>query len=66
MTDLSAVRAAAMTLMAQYGEDAEVIAVLRAAELAAEGDVDGLAHWDAVIALISQIGDGRTGSSLLN
>ena len=37
-----------MTLIAQYGDDAEVIAVMRAAELAAIGDIQGLEHWDAV------------------
>ena len=42
----------AMTLMSQYGEDAIVIATLRAAEIAALGDVEALAHWDAVIALL--------------
>ena len=34
---------AAMALLGQYGDDAEVIAMLRAAEYAAMGDVDGLA-----------------------
>ncbi|NQY13252.1 MAG: hypothetical protein HRT81_05240 [Henriciella sp.] len=42
-------RDAAMTLLRQYGEDASVIATLRAAEVAAMGDADALAHWDAVI-----------------
>jgi len=46
--DISA-RDAAMALMTQYGDDATVIATLRAAEVAALGDVDALAHWDAVI-----------------
>ncbi|MEO0549942.1 MAG: hypothetical protein AAFZ91_08475 [Pseudomonadota bacterium] len=45
-------RDAAMTLMTQYGEDAVVIATLRAAEVAAMGDADALAHWDAVIAFL--------------
>lgn len=40
---------AAMALEAQYGEDAVVIATLRAAELAAMGDEAALAHWDKVI-----------------
>ena len=39
----------AMSLSAQYGEDAIVIATLRAAEFAAMGDQDMLDHWDAVI-----------------
>ena len=50
-TDVSA-RDAAIALMTQYGEDAPVIATLRAAEVAAMGDVDALAHWDAVIAFL--------------
>ena len=45
-------RDAAMALLTQYGEDASVIATLRAAEVAAMGDVDALAHWDAVIAVL--------------
>lgn len=45
-------RDAAMLLLTQYGEDASVIATLRAAEVAALGDVDALAHWDAVIAVL--------------
>lgn len=43
----------ARQLEAQYGEDAEVIATLRAAEVAAMGDGEALAHWDEVIALLS-------------
>ena len=38
-----------MSLLTQYGEDASVIATLRAAEVAAMGDAVALAHWDAVI-----------------
>ena len=37
-------------LLRQYGDD--VIATLRAAEVAAQGDVDALVHWDAVIAIL--------------
>ncbi len=48
------VRVAAMALLSQYGDDAGVIATLRAAEVAALGDVDALAHWDAVIDLIAE------------
>ena len=50
-TDTSA-RDAAMSLLTQYGEDASVIATLRAAEVAAIGDAEALAHWDAVIAFL--------------
>jgi len=43
----------AAQLLKQYGEDAEVIATLRAAEVAAQGDVEALARWDAVIACLT-------------
>ena len=43
-----------MALLTQYGEDASVIATLRAAEVAAMGDVDALAHWDAVISFLEE------------
>jgi len=52
MSEDTGARDAAMALMTQYGEDASVIATLRAAEVAALGDVDALAHWDAVIAFL--------------
>lgn len=45
-------RATALALIGQYGVDASTIAMMRAAELAAVGDVDGLAQWDEIIALI--------------
>ena len=50
-----AVMSAAIALIRQYGEDAEVIAVMRAAELAAMGDAAALAHWDAVIRCVSTL-----------
>ena len=40
---------AATALIAQYGDDAVVIATLRAAEVAAMGDAEALRHWDSVI-----------------
>lgn len=58
----SAALAAAAQLIQQYGEDAEVIATLRAAEIAALGDVEALEHWDRVIALLS----GEHGPEALN
>lgn len=42
-------KSAANALLVQYGEDAVVIATLRAAEVAAMGDAGALQHWDAVI-----------------
>lgn len=52
-SDTSA-RDAAMALLTQYGDDASVIATLRAAEVAAMGDVDALAHRDAVISFLEE------------
>ena len=43
----------AADLLRQYGEDAVVIATLRAAEVAALGDIEALAHWDEVVAILS-------------
>jgi|GEM_PF-1020558 hypothetical protein len=42
----------AAALLKQYGEDAAVIATLRAAEIAAMGDSEALAHWDQVIIIL--------------
>ena len=55
-----ATRSTAMALIGQYGEDAEVMAIMRAAELAALGDVSGLAQWDEIIACILAIEAGDT------
>ena len=52
--DNTSARDAAMALLTQYGDDASVIATLRAAEVAAMGDVDALAHWDAVISFLEE------------
>ena len=43
----------AADLLRQYGEYAVVIATLRAAEVAALGDIEALAHWDEVAAILS-------------
>lgn len=45
---------AANALAAQYGEDAIVIATLRAAEFAAMGDEEALLHWDRVIKYLEE------------
>lgn len=58
------VQATSLALIKQYGDDAEVIATLQAAELAAVGDIAGLEKWDEIIACISAIasaaGSGRS------
>ena len=51
----------ALRLIGQYGDDAEVIATLKAAELAALGDAEGLAAWDQIIACIEAL-SGETGA----
>ncbi len=61
-----ATRTAALGLIAQYGDDAEIIAVLRAAELAATGDVEGLTAWDEIIACIAAIEDDASVRGPLN
>ena len=50
---------AAATLTRQYGEDAEVIATMRAAEFAAAGDVDGLKAWDMIIEYLVALREGK-------
>ncbi len=52
MSDPTSARDVAVSLLAQYGEDASVIATLRAAEVAAMGDTEALAHWDEVIVFL--------------
>ena len=55
----AAVAAAAAALVQQYGDDAEVVATLRAAEFAAAGDVEALAAWDMIIAYLEVIREDR-------
>jgi hypothetical protein len=53
---------AARKLILQYGEDAEVVAVMAAAEAAAAGDLGGLDRWDrvreAIAAFVLPAGNG--------
>ena len=50
---------AAATLTQQYGDDAEVIATMRAAEFAAQGDVDALQAWDMIIDYLVALREGN-------
>lgn len=50
--------AAARLLEARYGEDAAVIAVMRAAEYAALGDLAACEHWEEVARLCDEGPDG--------
>lgn len=54
---------AAATLTQQYGEDAEVIATMRAAEFAAQGDVEALQAWDLIIEYLVALREGDSLSS---
>jgi hypothetical protein len=49
---------AARLLMAQYGEDGAIIAVMRAAEAAAAGDLELADHWEGVSVAI-ELADTR-------
>lgn len=50
MSQDDAITHAARLLAAHYGEDGAVIAIMRAAEAAALGDLDMADHWEAVAA----------------
>ena len=54
------VKQAAATLIQQYGDDAEVIATMRAAEFAAQGDVDALHAWDLIIEYLVALREGNS------
>ena len=60
----NAALATAMALMGQYGDDADVIAMLRAAEYAAMGDLDGLAQWDQILDCLASLSEGPTPDQL--
>lgn len=59
-TALDMVKQAAATLTQQYGEDAEVIATMRAAEFAAQGDVEALQAWDLIIEYLVALREGNS------
>ena len=45
----------ALTLISQYGDDAEAVAMLRAAEYAAELNNEEWLKWERVVSLINVI-----------
>tara|TARA_X000000368_G_scaffold412878_1_gene399942 strand:+ start:275 stop:466 length:192 start_codon:yes stop_codon:yes gene_type:complete len=45
----------AITLISQYGDDAETVAMLRAAEYAAELNNDEWIKWEEIVKLINSI-----------
>lgn len=54
MSAPDAITHAARLLQTRYGEDGAVIAVMRAAEAAAMGDLEMADHWEAVAAMIDE------------
>tara|TARA_B100000963_G_scaffold53675_1_gene41734 strand:+ start:1330 stop:1521 length:192 start_codon:yes stop_codon:yes gene_type:complete len=48
----------AIALVSQYGEDAEAIAMLRAAEYAAELNDEEWLKWERVVSFINSIDEG--------
>ena len=59
MKDNKSIDAIAKTLISQYGDDAETVAMLRAAEYAAELNNDQWIKWEKVIDSINQMNLSR-------
>lgn len=53
-------RQIAITLISQYGDEAQTIAMLRAAEYAANLDADQWLMWEKIIKLIESMDENKT------
>ena len=53
-------RQIAITLISQYGDEAQTIAMLRAAEYAANLDTDQWLMWEKIIKLIETMDENKT------
>ena len=53
-------RQIAITLISQYGDEAQTIAMLRAAEYAANLDTDQWLMWEKIIKLIESMDEIKT------
>ena len=53
-------RQIAITLISQYGDEAQTIAMLRAAEYAANLDTDQWLMWEKIIKLIESMDKNKT------
>ena len=53
-------RQIAITLISQYGNEAQTIAMLRAAEYAANLDTDQWLMWEKIIKLIESMDENKT------
>ena len=50
----------AITLVSQYGDEAQTIAMLRAAEYAANLDTEQWLHWEEIIKVLETIDTNKT------
>lgn len=55
MEDIKTIKSIAITLISQYGDDAQAIAMLRAAEFAANLNNDEWIKWEKIIKEIETI-----------
>ena len=55
MNDIKTIESLANTMISQYGDDAETVAMLRAAEHAAEYNEDEWIKWEKVILHIQKM-----------
>tara|TARA_B100000401_G_scaffold411953_1_gene331086 strand:- start:34 stop:225 length:192 start_codon:yes stop_codon:yes gene_type:complete len=55
MTNQKELKDIAVALISQYGEDAEAVAMLRAAEYAAELNNEEWLKWERVVSIINAI-----------
>ena len=53
-------RQIAITLISQYGDEAQTIAMLRAVEYAANLDTDQWLMWEKIIKLIESMDENKT------
>ena len=53
-------RQIAITLISQYGDEAQTIAMLRAAEYAANLDTDQWLMWEKLLKLIESMDENKT------
>ena len=60
MEDIKTIKSIAITLISQYGDDAQAIAMLRAAEFAANLNNDEWIKWEKIIKEIETIDRSST------
>ena len=55
MNDKKIIESISKTLISQYGDDAETVAMLRAAEYAADQNKDEWMKWEKIVATIQSM-----------